>query len=165
MKEIYWIRKDDHTRLAIVARPRGGDWLETDLSRLKNGGIEGIVSLLTAPEVEELGLTEESSFAAALGLSYFSFPIPDRTVPLDAGGFSEFIASLSAEVESGRALGIHCRGSIGRATVTAASLMVRLGWKPDVALDEIELARLCPVPDTPEQRAWILALRSPYSAR
>lgn len=165
MKDIFWIRNDDQTRLAIVARPRGDDWLETDLSRLKLGGIEGIVSLLTAPEAEELGLAEESAVATSLGLSFFSFPIPDRTVPVDTDEFSEFVAAAAAEVTRGRAVGIHCRGSIGRSTVTAASLLVRLGWKADVALEEIEVARGCLVPDTPEQRAWILALQPPYSAR
>jgi protein-tyrosine phosphatase len=165
MKEIYWIRNDDQTRLAIVARPRGDDWLESDLSRLKNSGIDGVVSLLTEPEEEELGLTDELTLASSLGLSFFSFPIPDRTVPQDMARFSEFIVKISEEIEAGRALGIHCRGSIGRATITAASLLVQLGWKADVALEEIELARLCPVPDTAEQRTWILALRPPYSTR
>lgn len=165
MREIYWIRNDDRLKLAIVARPRGYDWLETDIARLKNGGIEGIVSLLTPPETDELGLAGESSVAKNLELSFFSFPIPDRTVPVDADAFLQFVATVSAEAASGRAIGIHCRGSIGRATVTAASILIRLGWKADDALEEIELARLCPVPDTPEQRAWILALRPPYSAR
>ena len=165
MQEIYWIRSDDPLRVAIVARPRGDDWLETDLSRLKNGGIEGIVSLLTAPEAEELGLAEESAIATSLGLSFFSFPIPDRTVPPDRDAFSAFVANLAAEVTRGRAVGVHCRGSIGRSTVTAASLLVHLGWKAEAALNEIEIARGCLVPDTPEQRAWILALRPPYSAR
>lgn len=165
MREIFWIRNDDRLKLAIVARPRGHDWLETDIARLKDGGIEGIVSLLTPPEADELGLREESAIARDLELSFFSFPIPDRMVPHNADEFSNFVTSIAAKVKSGQAIGIHCRGSIGRATITAASLLVHLGWDPDAALSEIEIARGCLVPDTAEQRAWILALRPPYSAR
>lgn len=165
MKGIYWIRNDDPSKLAIVARPRGNEWLETDLDRLKIGGIEGIVSLLTTPEAEILGLVDESAVAARLGISFFSFPIPDRRVPENTDAFSEFVAGIAAEVKSGRAIGIHCWGSIGRSTVAAASLLVHLGWNADAALDEIEVARGCPVPDTREQRAWILTLRPPHPAR
>jgi hypothetical protein len=39
----------------------------------------------------------------------------------------------------------------------AASILIHLGWKPLQALKAIGAARGCPVPDTPEQRNWILA--------
>jgi hypothetical protein len=35
-------------------------------------------------------------------------------------------------------------------------MLMHLGWHPEAALDAIELARCCPVPDTEEQRDWIL---------
>jgi hypothetical protein len=31
-----------------------------------------------------------------------------------------------------------------------------MGWKAETALAEIEAARGCSIPDTPEQREWIL---------
>lgn len=165
MKDIYWIRNDARTRLAIVARPRGDDQLERDLAGIKRGGIEGIVSLLTGPEEEVLGLGAESSIAGNLGLSFFSFPIIDRQIPDNAEAFSRFIATVAGHLKAGMAIGIHCRGSIGRSSVTATSLLVQLGWQAGDALEEVELARRCPVPDTAEQKAWILALEPPYSAR
>ncbi len=165
MQDIYWITNHGRLKLAIVARPRGDEWLEADLSRLKDGGIDGIVSLLTAPEEEMLGLRDEANLAEALGLRFLSYPIPDRHVPGDDVAFSRFIAEVAEQLRGGSAIGIHCRGSIGRSTVTAASLLLRVGWDPSRALEEIELARGCPVPDTPEQRAWILGLRSPHFTR
>ena len=119
----------------------GYDWLETDILSLNNGGIEGIVSLLTLPEAGVLGFAEESSAAKNLGPSSFSFPVPDRMVPHNADEFSNFVTSVAAEVESGQAIGIHFGGSIGRATITAASLLVHLRWNADAALSEIEVAR------------------------
>jgi hypothetical protein len=40
--------------------------------------------------------------------------------------------------------------------VAAASALVHLGWQPRDALAAIGTARRFPVPDTDEQRAWIL---------
>ena len=48
------------------------------------------------------------------------------------------------------------RQCIGRATVTTAAVPIQLGVKPGNALTMIEEARGCMVPDTPEQRSWIL---------
>src|ERR1700743_3176736 len=53
----YWINPGANGRLAIVPRPRGGDWLADDLHALRREGIDILVSLLTPSEVEELGLT------------------------------------------------------------------------------------------------------------
>jgi len=55
---------------------------------------------------------------------------------------------------------VHCRGSIGRATVTAACTLIQLGRKPRAALAAIEAARGCAVPDTEEQRSWILSFEA-----
>ena len=40
-------------RLGIIARTRGNDWLSDAIRMLRHGGVETIVSALTAPEVEE----------------------------------------------------------------------------------------------------------------
>jgi hypothetical protein len=55
---------------------------------------------------------------------------------------------------------MHCRGSIGRAPVTAACTLVHLGWTPADALKAIEKARGCSLPDTEEQRRWILSYKA-----
>lgn len=153
MKDIYWISEEQNAKVAIVARPRGGDWLEADLVRMKHAGIDAVVSLLTAPEEQELGL------------AFFSYPIPDRNVPRDETHFLQFLAGVLELLRQGQAIGVHCRGCIGRATITAASLLMQRGWSASEALRAIEEARGCPVPDTEEQREWILALGDGHSAR
>jgi protein-tyrosine phosphatase len=57
-------------------------------------------------------------------------------------------------------MGVHCRGSIGRATVTAACTLIHLGWTPQAALSAIQAARGCAVPDTQEQEDWILRYKA-----
>jgi len=66
---------------------------------------------------------------------------------------------LARCVSTGVRGGIHCRGSIGRATITAACTLIHLGWKPREALGAIESARGIAVPDTQEQEDWILQYR------
>jgi protein-tyrosine phosphatase len=156
LKDIFWIGGDPPPGLAIVLRPRGDDWLEDELARARRAGIDTLVSLLEDGEAAELGLASESEVATENGLSFASFPIPDRHVPPDVTSFRSLVAGLANQLAVGEHVGVHCRGSIGRATMTAACTLIHLGWTPKEALTAIEFARGCPVPDTPEQREWIL---------
>lgn len=157
--DIFWI-EGDPSGLAIVLRPRGNDWLEDELRRMKSSGINLLVSLLENDEAGELGLSEEGALATRIGLAYLSFPIEDRHVPPDTASFRGFVAGLATRLRAGERIGVHCRGSIGRASVTAASVLIHLGWAPSAALDAIETARGCQIPDTPEQRDWILRYKA-----
>jgi len=143
--------------MAIVTRPRGTDWLEDEMLALKQGGIDTLVSLLEPREAAWLGLEDERREAQKAGMAFLNFPITDTTVPWNVGHFRAFVSDLAARLRNGEHVGVHCRGSIGRATVTAACTLIHLGWKPVAALAAIEQTRGCPVPDTDEQRAWILA--------
>ncbi|MGB7134716.1 MAG: hypothetical protein WBD46_05485 [Acidobacteriaceae bacterium] len=156
MKTVLWIGEAQPSRLAIVLRPQGGNGLQADLEQARDAGINILVSLLTAEDNEDLGLTEERRIATELGMRFISYPILDRCTPPDLPGFRKLIAELRDEVKAGRAVGAHCRGCIGRATVLLASVMIALGWEADPALRLIEKARGFMVPDTPEQLEWIL---------
>jgi protein-tyrosine phosphatase len=157
MKTIYWVDEyDQKARYAIVARPRGGDWLQDDLTELKNKGIDILISFLPTDEEWALGLTEEARIAGELGLEFISYPIPDRAVPGNTAEFRDLVNGLANAVRGGKTVGVHCRGCIGRSTVLIASLMIALGYEARDALRRIESARGFPVPDTPEQREWIL---------
>lgn len=159
MNEIFWIRDNSSPLLAIVLRPRGNDWLEDELRRMKQAGIQTIVSLLQEEEAELLGLVEEGPLAEKLGMQFVSYPIPDVNVPQDRASFERFAAELASRLRSGVCIGVHCRGSIGRASLTTSCTLIELGWEPRAALTAVETARGCPVPDTEEQREWILGYK------
>ena len=156
MKDIFWIQGDPHLPLAIVIKPRPGDWLEDDLIRMKRDGIETLVSLLEKDEANMLALGEEGPLAKKIGMQFLSHPIPDVHVPPNLAAFQTFVVDLSNRLRAGEHIGVHCRGSIGRATVTAAATLIELGWTPKAALTAIQVARGCVVPDTQEQEDWIL---------
>ena len=156
MNEIFWIGGDSERGLAVVLRPRGDDWLTEELLRMEKAGISTVISLLETDEAETLGLAKESLVASQNGLKYLSYPIPDRCVPEDTVSFRSFVGGLADRLHAGERVGVHCRGSIGRATITAACTLMHLGWNANDALAAIEAVRGCPVPDTPEQKDWIL---------
>ncbi len=156
MKNVLWIGEARPSRLAFVLRPRGGDWLQTDLEIARHEGIDVLVSLLTPDDNEELGLTEEGRIARELGMIFVSYPIPDRCTPSDLTSFRALVLDLRNKVQVGMSVAAHCRGCIGRATVLLASVMIALGWDATAALRLIERARGFTVPDTPEQLEWIL---------
>jgi protein-tyrosine phosphatase len=157
MPDIFWIGGNPRPGLAIVTRPRGTDWLEDEMRELKREGIDTLVSLLERREAEWLGLDGERAEAEKAGMVFLNFPIPDTQVPMNVGQFRQFAADLAMRLRKGEHIGVHCRGSIGRSTVTAACTLIHLGWKPENALIAVEAARGCSVPDTEEQQAWIMA--------
>jgi hypothetical protein len=147
----YWIT----SQLAIVPRPRGGDWLDDEMAALREADIDVVVSMLQEAETAELDLEREAVSAKHAGLLFINFSIPDRGVPLEKLRFEQFLADLEAQLDAGKRIDIHCRASIGRASVTSASLLIRSGVSPEDAWNLVSAARGCSVPDTPEQREWV----------
>lgn len=159
MKEVFWISGANAPHLAIVLRPRGGEWLHDEMRRIQASGIETVVSLLEPFEADMLGLEDEQAAAQAAGLHFLSFPIPDTQVPWDIAAFRGFVQGLADRLKNGERIGVHCRGCIGRATITSACTLMHLGWSARLALDAIARARGTNVPDTEEQERWILSYR------
>jgi hypothetical protein len=147
----YWI----NPKLAIVPRPRGGDWLDDEMVALRESGIDVVVSMLEESEAAEVGLEREGAAARSAGLTFVNFAIPDRSVPTNVQQFEEFLNGLEQHLASGKRVGVHCRACIGRASVTTASLVIRSGIPVDEAWRQIESARGFTVPDTREQREWV----------
>src|SRR5262249_51737598 len=103
-----------------------------------------------------LGLHQESEECAAAATTFVNLPITDRSVPSDRDEFLRIVEELAQMVRRGRFLAVHCRASIGRSSVLATSLLARLGWDIDQAFVAVEAARGCSIPDTPEQRQWVI---------
>jgi protein-tyrosine phosphatase len=119
-------------------------------------GVNAVVSLLEPEEIAELAISEEKSLCEANGISYLSFPIRDRNIPLSKRDALEFAQMLVNLLTEGLSVVIHCRQGIGRSTLIAACVLVLHGISADRAFDLIETSRGCSVPDTEEQRKWVV---------
>jgi len=155
MAEIYWVESFPGRRVAILARPRGGEALEDDARELKAKGVDIVVSLLTADEEGELGLGGEGRALEAQGIKFISFPIEDCGTPASMSKARALIAVLVASMKAGQAIGFHCRAGIGRSPMMAASVLVASGIPFERALKELSAARGWPVPETTEQVKWV----------
>ncbi|MBI3247074.1 MAG: dual specificity protein phosphatase family protein [Deltaproteobacteria bacterium] len=155
--EPYWIEGPWPGKLAIVPRPRGGDWLEDEVRAWRQNGLEVVVSLLTRDEDVDLDLVQEAKLSQAQGLEFFAFPILDRSVPLSRRATLELVKNLDGLLAEGKNVAVHCRQGIGRSAVVAACVLIFAGLPPDTAFRRIGIARGCVVPETAEQREWTLA--------
>jgi protein-tyrosine phosphatase len=155
--EMYEIIPCPQGRIATMPRPRGGDWLKGELASLKAAGVTDIVTLLTLEDELDLQLLFEADLCEELGIRFHRHPTPDRDVPIRAE-FEPFIDSLTPLLEQNGFIAIHCRAGIGRSTVVAAALLIRLGLSATEAIALITHARGWDVPDTEEQLAFIQAL-------
>ena len=141
-------------RLAILPRPRGGDWLADEVAAWRRAGVDVVVSMLTPDEAAELGLTAEADECRVHGIEFLSLPVPDRGVPATKVA-ADLISRLAGLVADGKTVAVHCRQGIGRSAVIAAGVLIALGADAEAAVRSVADARGCPVPETPEQRQWI----------
>ena len=151
-------------KLAIVPRPRGGDWLADEARAWKDEGFDVIVSLLTKDEADDLGLSDEANLSRAQGLAFYQFQIPDLGVPASMTAAQDFLDKLVKELEIGRKIAIHCRQGIGRSGLIAASLLSLLGIDPETAFHRVSAARGLSVPETREQKEWVIRLAKEFAA-
>ena len=157
--DIYWIGPVAAGKVAILARPRPGDWLEDEISDWRRLEVHVVVSLLEPSEALHLGLETEAELCIASGIDFVSFPIPDVQVPVSEAPLQALVTGLLTHLEGGRNVGIHCRGGVGRSAVIAACLLVAAGTSPEEALNAISIARGVGVPETDAQRAYVMSFR------
>lgn len=150
--DIYWIDHPSDARLATMAAPLAGRWLNSEVDHWRAEGVEIVVSLLQADEEAGLGLQAEGETCRSRGIMFIRFPIADGGVPADRDAALDLARALG---RSKNAVAIHCRAGIGRASLMAALVLLERGETPDSAFRRIRAARGLEAPDTPWQREWI----------
>jgi len=107
--DVYWLRELEGVRLAIMPRPRSGEWLTDEIAGWNRLGVQTVVSLLEPHEVRELELADEESLCLAANLKFVSFPIPDRGVPINVIEFARLVVEIEQRLRSGESVAVHCR--------------------------------------------------------
>ena len=65
---------------------------------------------------------------------------------------------LYSRLKENKKVVIHCRMGIGRSSVLAAALMIKSGYEGKNVFEIISKYRKLEVPDTNEQKKWILSI-------
>ncbi len=157
MTKSYWINTSWPGRLAIVLRPRGGDWLEDEVRAWDRVDLGAMISLLTEGEVTEFDLARESEVCQRYGIEFVEFPFPDRGVPKSREATLALVTKLHKILATGKNIGIHCRQGIGRSALIAACILIMGGEDANSAFRLVSAARGLTVPETIEQQEWVIA--------
>jgi protein-tyrosine phosphatase len=153
---VFWVAGPWPGRLGILPRPRGGDWLGDETAAWREAGIDIVVSLLEPEEEAQLVLEGEAAAAAASGIDFRPFPIPDRGVPASRESVAELTDGIVDALDAGKNVAVHCRQGIGRSGMIVGGVLVAAGTELPEALKTIEESRGLEVPETEEQRRWLL---------
>ncbi len=158
--ELFWVPGPWRGKLAVVARPRGGDWLDDEGSGWHRAGIDVVVSLLEEEEAADLDLAHEGEVAESNGVHFVSFPIPDRGVPASTPDALALLRDIAGALEEGKTVAVHCRQSIGRSGLIAAGVLLTSGIGVDNAIEVVSAARGQSIPETAAQLRWLRHLPS-----
>jgi protein-tyrosine phosphatase len=153
--QVFWTKEKYPGRIALVPRPRGGDWLEDETAAWADAGLDVNVSMLDVDETQSFDLLPEGEFCKVNEIEFISFPVTDRSVPKLNQALYKLTKKLKTSLSEGKNIGIHCRQSIGRAPLLAAILMTSYGIEPSEAFRQLSVVRGIEVPETVEQKEWV----------
>lgn len=151
---IYWIENDGPGRLAILARPQGDDALEGEIQGWRDSSIHVVVSMLTEADNARLGLSAEAELCRSNGLQFVSFPMEDFGVPASIEVALQLVTDLNDLLASGKNIGFHCHGCIGRAPLIASCVLMFSGKSAEAAFELVAVARGYPIPEARAQAEW-----------
>ncbi len=155
--EIYKVERIGSGFLAIMAKPVAGEWIDDEFSGIAEQDIKQVVSLLEPHEIYDLGLIEEKNLCKKYGMEFYHYPIPDRGIPNSVVDYAIITKNLYYEMAGGKNTVIHCRAGIGRIGIVAAGVLIHCAFEPYEAFQHLSKSRGMTVPDTEEQRDWVIS--------
>ena len=78
-------------------------------------------------------------------------------LPESVASYSQFTLAVYRQIAAGTNTVVHCRAGIGRTGMVSAGILLHHGLSPIDAFDLISRKRGITVPDTEEQREWVIA--------
>ena len=116
--------------------------LDADLKRLRDElGVDRLVCLVEEDEMSDLGISELLLKANQSGFKTTHFPVDDHGKPESMERFKEVVSSITAAIQAGETVLIHCKGGKGRTGMLAAACLVKQGYDPESAIDAVKQHR------------------------
>jgi protein-tyrosine phosphatase len=141
--------------MAVMTRPRAGEWLEDSIAGWKKEGIQLVISLLEPDEADKLGLIREAELCQKFSLTFISHPFAERGVPPSPEETGVLVQTLKFQLQSRKNIAIHCHSAMGRSAMIAACVLRSFGVEATKAFQLVASARGFMVPDTKQQREWV----------
>ncbi len=113
------------------------------LTALKAAGADAVITMMTMPELMGHGTDTIPDVCKTLGISWFHLPVEDSCAP--EAPFEQAYAAvkdeLSALMNAGKTVVIHCHGGSGRTGMMAAILMLAAGYGSETVRAKIQSIR------------------------
>lgn len=137
----------------------GSAWvrdLDADIAAIAAWGASAMVTLIEEHEFRLLGVERLPEAVRAAGMAWHHLPITDVSVPDERfeRTWPGLWSQLSASLDAGERVLVHCRGGLGRAGTVAALMLVESGEAPEVAIDRVRAVRPGAI-ETAEQESWV----------
>lgn len=124
--------------------------LDVDLVSLRRDhGLDHLVCLVEAHELECLGIPDLLERAEADGLNTLHAPLPDGGTPADPAAMDRIVAPILGWLRGGEGVFLHCWAGLGRTGTVASACLIRLGHSATEALHLVRSTR----PGSVETRA------------
>ena len=131
-ERLYWLDEGWPGKLALDARPRGGDWLRDEIAGWKTSGdIEAVLSYSQPEEERDLDLRGEAerSSRARIGIRCASDSRSTGSTGQKRSWF-EVLEELDRALSNGRNVLVHCRQGVGRSWVGGSLSASEKGHEP-----------------------------------
>ncbi|CAE8626258.1 unnamed protein product [Polarella glacialis] len=133
---------------------RDVDWKVFDLWLA--AGVEVAYTLQTKDEMQQKGSADVLTLAASAGIEHRHWPVPDFSAwPPEE--YKSLVGALSADLDAGRKVVVHCHAGIGRTGTTIAGVWrLRSGCSAEEAWCAVKAYGMRPESDT--QKALLQGL-------
>ncbi len=135
--------------------------LDADLQVIRQAGFGTVLSLLPDHELAAFGVPDLGARVQQAGLGWRQFPIEDFGVPVGPSrlAWSALQTELSARLQSGQALLVHCAAGLGRTGTMVALLLKALGQDSATAIAAVRAARPGTI-ETPAQHDFVVSFNA-----
>lgn len=142
---------------------RGRQWqrlLNDDLAAIHFAHISTVVSLISLPEMQKLGVPDLPAQVAEHKLQWLQLAIEDFGTPDLAAleSWQPIKATILGALAQGETVLLHCAAGLGRTGMMAACLLVACGQTPTSAIEQVRAARPGTI-ETEAQAAFIQGVR------
>ncbi|MBI4942878.1 MAG: dual specificity protein phosphatase family protein [Actinobacteria bacterium] len=151
--------------VSVVSRPLGDELLVSELTEIREAGVDVLVSLLERTELPLAGLVDEELAAPFVGLAFHHLPTADQTPPDCAEPTLTLVSELAGRVLAGAHVAAHCHAGHGRSPALAAAVLVMTGLSAQEAMEALSHARGRTGPHRRAQREWVRWIAEAHQQR
>lgn len=144
--------------IGMMPCPGRSDSILAEVSKLKDLGVDVVVSLMQDQEFPDLAGFSEVMRSSAI--EWIRLPVMPNSIPDEASDWKSVRFILIDRIANGMFVAIHCWGGLGRTGMIAADLLTALSYEPSEAITLVRDVRPGTIESEAQER-WITRIQNP----